>query len=241
VAFPGVILDPDRAATTPPNGSLVMAHTITNTGGMADTYDLTWTSAGAFAPSSVAFYSDADASGTLTAGDTLLTDTDGDGPVDTGAMAASSTLPVLAVAVIPASATIGQVATVTLRARSSLDPAASDTAVDTITIVQPSLTLVKTVDAANAPPGAVLLYTVTYSNTGTSDAVTVDIVDPVPAGTTYVTGSASGAGMTVAFSHDGGASYDGMEAAPVTHVRWMRALPLAPAGSGSVTFQAAVD
>ena len=242
VAFPGVILDPDRAASTPPTGSLVMAHTISNTGGIADIFDLTWTSAGAFAPSSVNFYRDADGSGTLTPGDTLFTDTDGDGPVDTGPIAAGAApLLILAVAVIPASPTIGQVATVTLRARSSLDTSVSDTAVDTITIVQPSLTLVKTVDAANAPPGAVLLYTVTYSNTGTSDAVTVDIVDPVPAGTTYVTGSASGAGMTVAFSHDGGASYDGMEAAPVTHVRWMRALPLAPAGSGTVTFQAAVD
>jgi len=242
VAFPGVIFDPDRATSTPLNGSLVMAHTITNTGGMADTYDLTWTSAGAFAPSEVAFYRDVDASGTLTPGDTLLTDTDGDGPVDTGAMAAGGApLRSLAVAVIPASAIIGQVATVTLRARSSLDPSASDTAVDTITIVQPSLTLVKTVDRASASPGTVLRYTVAYSNTGTSDAVAVDIVDPIPAGTTYVTGSASGAGMTVTFSHDGGSSYDGVETAPVTHVRWLRTSPLAPSGSGSVTFQAAVD
>jgi len=241
VAFPGVILDPDRAAATPPNGSVVMAHTVTNTGAMTDTDDLTWTSSGDFAPSSVAFYRDADASGTLTPGDTLLTDTDGDGPVDTGPLAAGGALPVLAVATIPVSATVGQVATVTLRARSSLDPAATDTAVDTLTIVQPSLTLVKTVDRASAPPGAVLRYTVTYTNTGSSDAVTVEIVDPVPAGTTYVTGSASGAGMTITFSHDGGLSYDVMDTVPVTHVRWLKTSPLAPSGSGSVTFEATVD
>ncbi len=117
----------------------------------------------------------------------------------------------------------------------------SDTAVETITIVGPSLTLVKTVDKASASPGAVLRYTVAYSNTGTLDAVMVDIVDLVPAGTTYVMGSASGVGMTVTFSHDGGASYDGMEAAPVTHVRWLRTSPLSPSGSGSVAFQAAID
>ena len=242
VAFPGVIFDPDRAVSTPPNGSLVIAHTVANTGGMTDTCDLTWTSSGGFAPSSVVFYRDADAGGTLTPGDTLLTDTDGDGPVDTGPIApGGAPLRVLAVAAIQASSTVGQVATVILRARSSLDASQSDTAVDTITIVQPSLTLVKTVDRATAPPGAVLRYTVTYSNTGTSDAVAVDIVDPIPVGTTYLAGSASGAGMTVTFSHDGGATYDGFETTPVTHVRWLKVSPLAPSASGSVMFQTSVD
>jgi uncharacterized repeat protein (TIGR01451 family) len=189
----------------------------------------------------VTFYRDTDASGTISVGDTLLTDTDGDGTIDTGTMASLAALPILVVATIPPTPALGDACTLTVRARSSVKVTVSDTAIDTITIAQPSLTLVKGVDKAAAPPGGLLTYTVTYANAGGGDAVQVVVVDSVPAYTTYVTGSAVGAGMTINWSHDGGLTWDATDTAPVTHVRWQLGSTLAPGGSGSVTFQVTVN
>ncbi|HET6371703.1 MAG TPA: DUF11 domain-containing protein, partial [Candidatus Polarisedimenticolia bacterium] len=221
VAFAGVDLAPDRSVTAPPAAQAVMAHTVTNTGNLNDVFDMTWSSTGPFAPTSVVFYRDVDASGTLTAGDLPLVDTDFDGTVDTGMIAAfGGVLRILAVAAIPGTATTGQVCVITLRARSSATITVFDTAVDTVTVMTPAVTLLKSVDKATAPPLDVLTYTIIYTNTGGANALAVEVKDPVPASTTYVAGSASGAGMTITFSHDGGASFNGSDALPVTHVRW---------------------
>jgi len=63
----------------------------------------------------------------------------------------------------------------------------------------------------------------------------------VPPSTTYVTGSAIGAGTTTSFSHDNGATYDASQAPPVTHMRWTIAGSLPAGGSGSVGFQVRVN
>jgi uncharacterized repeat protein (TIGR01451 family) len=242
VVFPGVDLSPDRAAATLPGTLLVLAHNVRNIGGVADTYDLSWTATGGFSPTLLNFYLDADASGTLTPGDTALADTNGNGPSDTGAMpAGGGPRAILAVASIPYTAVKGQVSTIVLRARSSVDPTVSDTAIDTVTINQPAITLLKSVDRPSAPPGGVLTYSIVYTNTGDADALSLDVVDPVPSFTSYVAGSAAGTGTTVLFSHDGGATWDASDTLPVTHVRWQRAAGLAPGANGSVTFQVAVN
>jgi uncharacterized repeat protein (TIGR01451 family) len=191
---------------------------------------------------SVSFYRDVDRSGTLSGPDFPLADTDADGLPDSGPMVIpGSTMAILAVVAVPPGVALGDVGTVTLRARSSRRIRMVDVAIDTITISSPSLTLVKSVDRAVAAPADVLTYTLVYTNTGGADAHAVEVIDPVPAYATYVPGSAAGAGMTVTFSHDGGSTWDASQAAPVTHVRWTRATPLAPASSGSVTLQARID
>jgi uncharacterized repeat protein (TIGR01451 family) len=237
-----VDFSPDRAVTTLPGSSLAIAHNIRNLGSVTDKFDLTWTSTGSFAPSLVNFYLDADNSGTLTPGDTLMGDTNGNGLTDTGSMpAGGGPRAILAVAQIPYSAVKGQVANVTSLARSSVSAGVTDTVLDTVTISQPTITLLKLVDRPTAPPGSVLTYSIIYTNTGDADAVAVQVVDPVTPAGSYLTGSASGPGMTILFSHDGGASWDASQAPPVTHVRWQRASALAPGGSGSVTLQVAVN
>ncbi|HZI93873.1 MAG TPA: DUF11 domain-containing protein [Patescibacteria group bacterium] len=241
-AFAGVDFSPDRSATTLPGSQFVLAHNIRNIGGVTDTFDLTWTSTGGFAPSLVNFYLDADSSGTLTPGDTLLGDTNGNGLSDTGSMAGGSgPRAILAIAQIPFSAVKGQVSTITLKANSSVDAGVSDTAMDTITINQPTITLLKSVDKATAPPGGVLTYSIVYTNTGNADAVSVEVIDPVPSASSYVAGSAAGVGMTIQYSHDGGSTYDVSQTSPVTHVRWQRAAALAPGNSGTVTVKVAVN
>jgi uncharacterized repeat protein (TIGR01451 family) len=236
----GVRVDPDRAGTAVPSGISVLAHAVTLTGANGDRIDLTATSSGAFTPSSIVFRRDADNDGQLDATDPGLTDTNGDGIPDTGLLAAGTTLPILVVATVPPSASLGQVATLIVTGRSVVQPSVFDIATDTITISTPRITLLKSVSATSAKPGDVLTYSVLYSSSGSIPAQTVVLVDQVPPPTAYRTGSAAGPGTLIEFSHDGGLSWSSSDAAPVTHVRWTLSAPLPPGASGSVSFQAVI-
>src|SRR6185503_17467166 len=144
------------------------------------TLNLSWTSSGAFAPSSVVFHRDANADGVLDAGDPLLTDTDGDGKVDTGSLATGASLSILAVATVPSGLADGAASTITLTVGSSKKPSETEAAADALSIATPSITLVKSRDKATAPPGGVITYTMTYTAGGTASAFGVTIVDQVP-------------------------------------------------------------
>jgi hypothetical protein len=61
----GVTLQPDRSRMIVSSGTAVMAHTVTNTATGPDTFNLTWAGAGAFSPTSVAFFHDVDGDGLL--------------------------------------------------------------------------------------------------------------------------------------------------------------------------------
>jgi uncharacterized repeat protein (TIGR01451 family) len=97
------------------------------------------------------------------------------------------------------------------------------TAAFTITVNggAPALTLSKSVDRATAAPGDLLVYTLTYQNTGSGSATGVTITDAVPANTTFV--SATGGGVLSAGS-----------------VTWAVG-SLAGSGSGSVTLTVQVN
>lgn len=55
--------------------------------------------------------------------------------------------------------------------------------------------------------GDILVYTVMYHNTGKSVARDVTVVDPVPANTVYLPGSAAGKDAKIFFSINGGATF----------------------------------
>jgi len=240
--LPGVDISPDvLSGTVVPGGRLPFAHAVTNTGSHSDAISLSWTSSGTFLPSSVRFYHDADGDGRLGAADPLLGDTDGDGLPDTGVLGPGEGLPVLAVLEAPLGVGEGDSATIEVTAASAACPWRTDRASDTAVVATPAMTLIKAVSDASGPPGTLLTYTVTYLSNGATPAYNVAIVDAVPDYTVYAAGSASGAGATIEFSHDGGASFDGSEAAPVTHLRWSFSAPLAPGDTGQVSFQAAIQ
>ena len=109
-----------------------------------------------------------------------------------------------------------------------------------IFVTSPEITLVKSVDANQAIPGDSLIYIIDYANAGDGDAFQVLILDTIPANTTYLPGSASGAGMLIEFSHDGGISFDTSELAPVTQIRWSVLLPIVPGAAGTVSFSVVV-
>ncbi|MHB8173607.1 MAG: hypothetical protein ACYDFU_04000 [Nitrospirota bacterium] len=99
--------------------------------------------------------------------------------------------------------------------------------------------------------GDVLLYTITYTNIGDSEAANAVISDPIPENAVYLGGSARGAGAVVAFSIDKGKTFHktpkqvvaGVEKAAspeaYTNIRWT-IRKIAPKESGSVSFKARV-
>lgn len=107
-------------------------------------------------------------------------------------------------------------------------------------------------EAPNAVvPGDQLRFYVRYANRGAQPATNFEINNPLPAQVSYV-GNATGGGLV---SVDGGRTFgalttlklraaDGTERpatpADVTHVRWRLASPIAPGGTGELSFDGAV-
>lgn len=118
--------------------------------------------------------------------------------------------------------------------------------------------VVNRIPAAEAEPGQTIFYTLTYRNSGDEKATKVNLNDPIPKETMYVSGSAFGEGTTITFSADNGQSWqeetrvtykiknaDGSvtenTASPdqYTHIRWT--LDNVPAGFGGIVgFEAMV-
>jgi uncharacterized repeat protein (TIGR01451 family) len=106
---------------------------------------------------------------------------------------------------------------------------------------------------AKVVPGDVVVFTTRYVNTGKEPAGNVTIMNPVPDHMSYIDKSVEGKGARIDFSVDGGKTYgqpdklkvtDGQGkvrpalARDYTHIRWILTAPLAPGGTGSVSFKA---
>ncbi len=215
---PGTEFTPDRSLTGFASQTVVGVHTLTNTGNNDDSYDFSSVVAGDFTPI-VSYYEDTDSSGTLTAGDTLLTDTDGDTDPNTGVIAPSASVTILIAYDIPAGASASETATVTSTAASDFQPLEIDSVVDTINIaLEPVLVVTKNVSTLVDPisgttnpkaiPGSEVLYTVNVSNqgTGTVDADTFEITDAVPNNGCLMVQDIAGAGSGPVDFQDGSPS-----------------------------------
>jgi uncharacterized repeat protein (TIGR01451 family) len=126
-----------------------------------------------------------------------------------------------------------------------------------VTVTAKGKQLKKRIAAKGVQPGEEIIYTLSYVNSGSEAAKDVIISDPVPAGTSYIPGSASEAGE-LTFSIDKGKSFkkptmltyelrrpqgkvEKKVATPeeYTDVRWT--IPSVPAGGkGSVSFKVKV-
>jgi uncharacterized repeat protein (TIGR01451 family) len=209
-----ILLDPDRSSTVAPGDQIVYAFSATNQGNATDTIDLTYTSSTGW---TWVLWEDVDGNGIPgTDGDFVLVDTDGDGVIDTGALAAGASIPILAVTTVPAGAGDQTVDSTVVTGTSTVDNTITDTVSLTTTIAAPVLAAAKTVSpAGNQPPGTELTYSVTVTNSGTGTATSVVISDLVPAFTSYVpesikTGSSEANLVARTDADDGdGAHYDG--------------------------------
>ena len=189
----GVTFTPDRALIGFATQAVIGVHTLTNTGNAPDFYDFTSVVVGTFTPT-ISYYEDVDGSGTITAGDVLLTDTDSDGFLNTRILARSETISILIAYDIPAGVGVADSTTVTTTAASDFRPLIMDFVIDTIAILlPPELLVTKTAATAEDPvnlttnpkaiPGSEVLYTLTVSNqgAGTVDNDAVVITDAIPA------------------------------------------------------------
>ena len=126
-----------------------------------------------------------------------------------------------------------------------------------ITVTAGGKQIKKKIEAKKFQPGEEIIYTLSYSNSGTEAAKDVLISDPIPAGTAYIPGSASEVG-DLNFSIDNGKTFKKptlltyeiknkagkMEkrvatAEEYTDIRWTIAT-VAAGGKGSVSFKVKV-
>jgi trimeric autotransporter adhesin len=190
-------LTANGAQNANPGSVTYYPHTLTNTGNGSDTFNLATTNAGGFTMSTVQIFAD-NGSGQPT----------GPALTSSGLLPAGAAFKFIVVDTLPATATAGQTNTVTVTATSVTDntKTAVNTDVTTVT-VNAVVTLTKAVSASSGAPGSgPYTYTLTYTNTGNSTATSVAISDVIPAGMTYVLGTAKWSGSVTALSDAGGTS-----------------------------------
>jgi len=140
----------------------------------------------------------------------------------------------------------------------SAELALKTTAEKEITVTRQGKPTTKRIPLDKANPKDVVVYTITYENTGKGPLLDAVIVDPIPQGVAYVLDSAEGKDAEITCSIDGGRSWlkppvmmefrkpDGtIEKKPApperyTHIRWAIKKPVAPGQSGKVSFKATV-
>ena len=111
-------------------------------------------------------------------------------------------------------------------------------------------------EVRNLKPGDMLKYTITYTNTSSTEARDAVIVDSVPFRSAYVSSSAKGKNTEITFSLDGkefqsptllkykakgpGTQEQELLATPemYTHIRWQITKPVPTGGTGKVSFKA---
>jgi uncharacterized repeat protein (TIGR01451 family) len=217
-ALASVLFDPDNAGNATAGGTITYAHTVTNTGNVGDTFDLTYVSSQGWG------YVFLDATST---------------PITSILLAPGASANIGVRLTVPAGATVGTVEVGVLTATGQVT-LAFDNATDVTTIAAGNLNLTKSVSpAGNQAPGTDLTYTVDYQNLGSAALTTIVIYDAVPTWTQFQVGSATSGtapasvtGITIEYSDDNGATWayapaSGGGGAPagydanVTNVRWV--------------------
>lgn len=228
-SFASVDFAPDQGGSATPGGTVTYAHTITNTGNVSDTWDLTFVSSEGW---TYVFYNALN------------------NPITSVTLGPGASANITARLTVPAGATVGTVETGVLTATGNAS-LVFDTATDVTVIVAGNLQLTKSVNpVGDQLPGTDLVYTVDYSNIGTDDLTNIIVYDAIPTFTQFQVGSASTGTppatitlITVEYSDNNGASWvyapvSGGGGAPagydanVTNIRYLMTGTIAP-GAGS--------
>ena len=155
---------------------------------------------------------------------------------------------------------VGTTDTLVFTARSVGGPTNSDSGVVTVTVVRPRLTIGRAVSPSGSlAPGTVLNYALTITNSGTSNAAGVALVDTLPSALQFKVGSVAttlpaGVSAGLQYSRDGGVTWTYVPVsaacgAPsgydrcVNRIRWQLQNPLsysAPDNAGTLQFVAQI-
>ena len=234
-----VLADPDLsivsgAGAGEPGDSLSYKITITNSGNTTDVINISTSSTAGF-PNEV--WVDVNQDGIPgNDGDYLLTDTDGDGNIDTGALAPGASITsVLVVVVVPGTSDGTDDAT-TITVTSSKDPTVSESVTLNTTANAPVVAVVKSVSPEGSqPPGQVLTYTTVVTNSGDGTATDVTFSDKIPTYTTYVPGSITVNGSNRTDAQDGDNGFMANQEVIV------KIGNLGPGGSHTITFRVTIN
>jgi len=241
----GLTLTANGTRVAAPGGQAVFPHVVTNNGNGTDTFTLSASNNGG---------DDFDLTGLV-----LYVDADGNGVPDnftpvttTGPLAAGATYRFVAVGSVPGTRLAGDVSRITVNAVSVFDGTQTASNTDQVNVTSNAVVNVtKSISApSGASPSGPYTYTLTYTNSGNATAGSVRLTDLVPAGMTYVAGSArwSSTGATVlsdadsSDTHGAGANtirWDYNVATPGAVTAIVNQVP--PGQSGSVTFAVNVN
>ena len=222
------------ARTAAPGQTIYYPHTITNVGNGTDSYTLdppvSSNFAAAAAPhGSLAYFADAN-------GDGLP---DNAVPINaTGPIAAGGVFRFVVAGTVPATAASGNTATITVSVTDTLPSTAANT--DTTTVANSVVGVTKSLSSLGGPsPAGPITVTLSYANTGSAAATTVQLTDILQPGFAYVAGSGrwSVSGATPLTDGNDGVEPTGIDyrfgAGTVTAT-----IPSVAAGlSGTLTFQ----
>lgn len=197
----------DQTKTANANGQVSLSHTLTNTGNGSDTFnvavannDTRDNTTDNYDFSGLNVYLDANKDGVP----------DSQTPVTSVTLAAGESVNLIVQATTASNNVIaGDLGKLTVSAISGFDTSVTAKNVDTVKITNGAvISLLKSasvsnVDATSSSPAArEVEYTLAYQNTGNTTATNVTITDVLPAGLTYVTGSATVNGTAVSDAAD---------------------------------------
>ena len=197
----------DQTKTANANGQVSLSHTLTNTGNGTDTFtvavvnnDTRDNTTDKFDFSGLNVYLDANKDGVP----------DSQTPVTSVTLTAGQSVNLIVKATTASNnVTAGDLGKLTVSASSGFDASVTAKNVDTVTITNGAvISLLKSasvsnVDATTSSPAArEVEYTLAYQNTGNTTATNVTITDVLPAGLTYVAGSATVNGTAVSDAAD---------------------------------------
>ena len=175
-------LTANGSRTAAPGQTIYYPHTITNTGNGTDTYSLNApvsSSFGAGPHTSLAYFIDANGDG-LPDNATPIT--------STGALPAGSVFRFVVAGTVPAGASSGNTATITVSVSDTTPSTATNT--DTTTVANSVINVTKSFSAASGTsPSGPYTVTLSYINTGSATATNVQLTDALAATLTYVAGS----------------------------------------------------
>ena len=187
-----------------PGGQVVFPHTLTNTGNGNDTFTLAISSpgSGSFNMTNLVLYADSNGDGVPDNSTPIAT---------TGPLAAGATFKFVAVGIVPGTQTAPQTSALTVSATGTATgtPAPTQNNTDNVTVTSDAvINVTKAISAATGAAGSgPYTFTLSYTNTGNNTAVNLTLTDLIPAGMTYVAGSArwsiTGPGVTLTDANDG--------------------------------------
>lgn len=178
-------LTADGARTAAPGGQASFPHILTNVGNGADTFPLTLANLAGdnFDLTGLAIYIDANGNGVPDNFTPVLV---------TPSLAPGAAYRFVVVGSVPGTQVGGDLSRVRISALSSFDNTQTAFNTDVVTVTGNAvLSVTKGIDQSNgASPSGPRTYTISYTNSGNAAASALRITDVIPAGMTYVPGSA---------------------------------------------------